>query len=105
MRHSGANHKRETIAWSKRRQSMLWRDCLHRVWRNYVKHISEREKNGTPAMRLGLANRRLGWEEILRRRLFVTRQALAAPLDRYYWGREPTRQIPNARKHELQYAY
>jgi transposase-like protein len=105
MRHSGANHKRETIAWSKRRQSMLWRDCLHRVWRNYVKHISEREKNGTPAMRLGLANRRLGWEEILRRRLFVTRQALAAPLDRYYWGREPTRQIPNAREHELQYAY
>jgi len=35
----------------------------------------------------------------------VTRQALAAPLDRYYWGREPTRQIPNAREHELQYAY
>jgi transposase-like protein len=105
MRHSGANHKRETIAGSKRRQSMLWRDCLHRVWRNYVKHISEREKNGTPAIRLGLTKRPLRWSEILGHRLFVTRLTLASPLDRYYWGREPTRQIPNARAHELKLAF
>jgi transposase-like protein len=105
MRHSGANHKRETIAWSKRRQSMIWRDALLRVWRNYVKHISEREKNETPAMRLGLVGRRLEWAEILGRRLFVTRQRLAPPLDRYYFGREPTRQIPNASAHGLRYAY
>lgn len=105
MRHSGANHKRETIAWSKRRQSMVWRDCLHRVWRNYVKRISERGRHETPAMRLGLVRRRLGWEEILAQRLFVTRTRLEAPLDRYYWGREPTRQIPNARAHTLRYAF
>jgi len=105
MRHSGANHKRETIAWSKRRQSMVWRDCLHRVWRNYVKHISERGKQGTPAMRLGLTTRRMRWREVLFGRLFVTRLPLQAPLDRYYWGREPTRQIPNARTHALLLAF
>ena len=105
MRHSGANHKRETIAWSKRRQSMVWRDCLHRVWRNYVKHVSERGKQGTPAMRLGLTRRRMRWQEILSGRLFVTRMRLQAPMDRYYWGREPTRQIPNARVHALVLAF
>lgn len=105
MRHSGSNHKRETIAFSKRNQSMLWRDAVHRVWRNYVKHASERKRNETPAMRLGLTDHRLGWEEVLSRRLFATRTALMAPLDDYYWGRVPTRQLPNARVHRLRYAF
>ena len=105
MRHSGANHKRETIAWSKRNQSMLWRDALHRVWRNYVKHFSERKKQGTPAMRLGLMKRPLPWSEILAERLFVTRMTLQQPLDTYYWGRIPTRQIPRAREHRLELAF
>ena len=105
MRHSGANFKRETLAWSKRRQSMVWRDCLFRVWRNWVKRTAERGRRETPAMRLGVTKRALGWGEVLGRRLFVTRWRLPAPLDRYYWGREPTRQIPNARAHGLRYAY
>jgi transposase-like protein len=105
MRHSGANHKRETIAWSKRRQSMIWRDCLVRVWRNYVKHISEQKKNESPAMRLGIVKRRLRWRDVLIRRLFVTQQFLAKPLDDYFWGRVPTRQIENCRVHGLRYAF
>jgi hypothetical protein len=105
MRHSGANQKRETIAWSKRNQSMLWRDALHRVWRNYAKHVSERRKAGSPAMRLGLTDRILCWSELLVQRLFVTRMELPTPLDRYYWGRVPTRQIPNAREHRRRYAF
>jgi hypothetical protein len=56
-------------------------------------------------MRLGLTRRRLGWQEILSGRLFVTRLRLQAPMDRYYWGREPTRQIPNARAHALVLAF
>jgi transposase-like protein len=105
MRHSGANHKRETLAWSKRSQSMVWRDSLVRVWRNYVKPISEQKKNESPAMRLGLMRRRLRWRDVLVQRLFVTRQALASPLDDYFWGRVPTRQIANCRAHSLRYAY
>jgi len=104
MRHGGANHKRETIAWSKRNQSMLWRDAVHRVWRNWAKHVSERKREGSPAMRLGLAKRLLGWGEILGRRLFVTRMQLPEPMETYYYGRVPTRQMPNAREHRLRYA-
>jgi hypothetical protein len=104
MRHGGANHKRETIAWSKRNQSMLWRDALHRVWRNWAKHVSERKREGSPAMRLGLARRLLPWTDILGQRLFLGRVALPTPLDIYYSGRVPTRQLPRARVHQLRYA-
>jgi len=104
MRHGGANHKRETIAWSKRNQSMVWRDALHRVWRNYAKHVSERKKEGSPAMRLGLTKRLLRWEEVLGERLFVSRMTLPEPLAKYYWGRVPTRQIERMRTHRLKLA-
>jgi transposase-like protein len=103
-RHGGSNHKRETIAFSKRNHAMLMRESVTRVWRNFVKHVSERRRRGTPAMRLGLTTRPLTWGEILGERIFVTRVELPAPLDRYYFGRVPTRQIPSAREHRLRYA-
>jgi hypothetical protein len=53
IRHSGANHKRETIAFSKRRQSAAERLWLLVVWRNHVKSFSERKRDATPAMRAG----------------------------------------------------
>jgi len=105
MRHSGSNQKRETIAWSKRNQSMYWREVVHRMWRNWVKHFSERRKDESPAMRLGLVDRLLTWPEILAQRLFATRIPLGGPLEDYYWGRIPTRQMPRAREHRLRYAY
>jgi transposase-like protein len=105
MRHSGANHKRETIAFSKRNQSMVWREAVFRVWRNWLKHVSERRRDGTPAMRLGLSQHKLEWPDVLARRLFVTRMWLAPPLDTYYWGRVPTRQLARARAHTLRYAF
>jgi hypothetical protein len=37
LRHSSANHKRETIAWSKRRQASAERLAVFLVWRNYMK--------------------------------------------------------------------
>ncbi len=36
IRHSGANHKRETIAFSKRRAGANLRLCVLVVWRNYI---------------------------------------------------------------------
>ena len=105
MRHSGSNQKRETIAWSKRNQSMVWRDAAHRVWRNWAKHFSERRKQGSPAMELKLIDRLLTWPEILGQRLFATRVRLEGPLGGYYGGRIPTRQMPRARAHRLGYAY
>jgi len=105
MRHDGANHKRETIACSKRNQSMWYRDSVHTVWRNYVKHTSEARKDASPAMRIGVTDRLLSWPQILSKRLFVTRIPLPESQQPYYWGRIPTRQIPNARDHRLRYAF
>src|SRR5262249_37598359 len=59
LRHNSANHKRETIAFSKRHQSALERAALLVLWRNLVKPFSENNGGGTPAMRIGLQERPL----------------------------------------------
>jgi len=104
IRHSGANHKRETIAYSKRRQMAAYRLWVFLVWRNWCKWFSEITRESTPAMRAGLTDRRLEPAEILRRRLFVTHAALPPNWEQHYWGRVPTRLIPNARSHQALYA-
>ncbi len=104
IRHSSANHKRETIAFSKRRQSAAERLCVLIVWRNYLKPFSERKRDATPAQRLGLLRRKLSVEEVLAERLFPTRVGLPERWADYYWRRIPTRRIPNGRIHNRKYA-
>lgn len=104
IRHSSANHKRETIAFSKRRQGAAARLWVFLAWRNYAKWFSERAHDGTPAMRAGASERRWSLRRILARRLFPTRVALPARWAEYYFGLTPTRRIPNARRHSLRYA-
>lgn len=106
VRHGGANHKRETIAFSKRAQSVLSRAAIFQVWRNWKKARNEREgrRSPSPAMLRGLADRRLGVEEILGERLFPSRVPLPPELEEIYWERVPTRQLPRLRAHELTYA-
>ena len=104
IRHSGANHKRETIAFAKRRQSAAERLWLFLVWRNYVKWFSERKRGGTPAMRAGVCTQRWRVGQILAKRLFPSRIALPERWQEYYWRRTPTRCIPHARTHQLTYA-
>jgi hypothetical protein len=104
IRHSGANHKRETVAFSKRRQGAAERLAIFQVWRNFVKEFSERHGGGTPAQRLGLVEKRLTVEEVLERRLFVSRIPLPERLMRYYRREIPTRRIPRGRTHRLAYA-
>ena len=105
IRHSDANHKRETIAFPKRRQMASWRLWAMLVWRNYMKWVSERKRSDTPAMRLGIFQRRLRVPALLRRRLFVTQVRLPPRWQRYYWGRTVTRLIPHGREHRLRYAF
>ncbi len=104
LRHSSANHKRETIAFSKRRQSALYRLAIWVVWRNYMKDRSENRRKGTPAQALGLVGRRLRLSEVLARRLFPSRQKLSGWLETCYFGRIPTRAIERCRVHEARYA-
>ncbi len=104
IRHSSANHKRETIAFSKRRQSAAERLFVLVVWRNYLKSFSERKRDATPAQRLGILGRRLTVEEVLAARLFPARVGMAERWALYYWRLTPTRRIPNGRRHALRYA-
>ena len=105
IRHSSANHKRETIAFSKRRQSALYRLALWVVWRNYLKDRSENRKRGTPAMGLGLAKRALGLREVLAQRLFPSRtHEIRGWLRECYFGRIRTRAIERCLAHAKRYA-
>ena len=104
IRHSGANHKRETIAFSKRRQSAAERLAVLLVWRNHMKWFSERRRGSTPAMRAGVAARRLSVRDVLAERLFPSRVALPRRWQDYYWRRVATRRIPNGRRHACRYA-
>ncbi len=104
VRHSCANHKRETIAFSKRASGGIGRMWVMVVWRNHVKWFSERRRGGTPAMRAGVCERRFSVNEILEWRLFPTRIALPEAWADHYRGRVPARQYPARRERRLKYA-
>ena len=104
LRHNSANHKRETIAFSKRHQSVVERAAILVLWQNFAKPFSERHGGGTPAMRLGLAARRVSLREILKGRLFPERVQLPALWAAYYRREIVTRRIRNERRHQLKLA-
>jgi hypothetical protein len=104
IRHSQANHKRETIAFSKRRACAAYRLFVFLVWRNTMKSLSERKRDASPAQRLGLLPRRLGVEDVLRARLFPSCVQVPARWVDYYRRSLPTRRVPNCTWHALKYA-
>ncbi|MDX1650812.1 MAG: hypothetical protein R3263_13245 [Myxococcota bacterium] len=105
IRHGSANHKRETIAFSKRRQGALWRMAAFVVWRNYMKASSERRQTPPPGVAVGVIPRALTVTEVLGERLFPWRQELGGWLQRCYEGRIATRALPRNRVHDLRYAF
>lgn len=105
IRHCSSNHKRETIAFSKRRQSVLYRMAIFTVWRNYVKDRSENRKVGPPAKALGIIRRAMTVADILRKRLFPDFLGLGRGwLRECYFGRIPTRAIRGCRTHGAKFA-
>ena len=104
IRHSSANHKRETIAFSKTRAGAIWRLAVFVVWRNYAKSFSEKSQGETPAQALGVLDHKCSVEELLARRLFPTRVALPEPWDAYYEGRVDTRRFARTRQHRARFA-
>ena len=105
LRHNSANHKRETIAFSKRHQSVVERAALLIVWRNFTKPFSENHGGGTPAMRVGLEPGPLSLAALLEKRLFPARIPLPPPWGDYYRRRVPTSRISNPRQHRLKLAF
>jgi hypothetical protein len=74
------------------------------VWRNFVKSFSERKRDASPAMRLGLSDHRWSVGEVLGERLFPERAGLPERWADYYWKRVPTRALPRLRGHTRRYA-
>ena len=105
IRHSGANQKRETIAFSKRRQAAAERMAILQVWRNFMKSFSEKAHDQSPAQRLGLMAGKLRVSGLLRERLFVSRIGLPERWMCYYRRLVRTRQIGEGRRHDLKYAF
>ena len=105
IRHGSANHKRETIAFSKRRQGAIERLAILQVWRNFVQPFSERRKGPTPAQKLGLMDRALSVGEILKKRLFRSLVRLPEALTHYYRRGVATAAFKINRTHRLTYAH
>ncbi len=104
IRHGSSNHKRETIAFSKRRQNAAEKLAVFQVWRNFIKPMTEKRQGPPPAQRLGLVDRALDVADVLRRRLFPSRLVLPERLAVYYRREIVTRRIPCGRQHQLSYA-
>jgi transposase-like protein len=85
VRHSCSDHKRETISFGRRLESILGRAQLLPVWKNFIKGRSERKPDrSTPSMRLGITDEPWTWERVLARRLFLARGALSESALRFY---------------------
>jgi hypothetical protein len=105
LRHAQANHRRETIAWSKRRQSSAERLAIFLVWRNYIKLRWEKRCRETPAMLKGILARRLTVADVLASRRFRTQIALWGRWSEYYDRTVRTTALPRNRHHRLRFAY
>jgi len=105
IRHSQSNHKRETIAFSKRRQASAERLSILQVWRNYIKWHREKKPGQTPAMLKGLLSERLTIGDLLGKRLFPGRIALPPRWREYYRRTVRTRTLATNRVHDLDYAF
>jgi len=105
LRHNSANHKRETIAFSKRHQSVVERAAVLLVWKNFIKRFSENHGGGTPAMRCGSRDRPVSVAEVLKERLFPFRVGLPSPWQEYYNRLLETARIKNPRRHGLRFAF
>jgi transposase-like protein len=105
LRHGSSNHKRETIAFSKRRQAVVDRASIFVTWRNLLKSRSEKAQDDPPGVKLGLVPSRPSVEQVLARRLFPTHVELPPPLRTYYERRVMTRYLARQHVHALKFAF
>ena len=106
IRHCGANHRRETISWSKRRQASAERLAIFLVWRNYIKARREKVRGSpTPAMARGMTDRVYTVDDVLGGRIFRESVALPPRWASYYQRAIMTRALGPHRQHALKYAF
>jgi hypothetical protein len=106
LRHGQANHRRETIAFSKRRQAAIERLAVFTVWRNAIKSRREKLPGETAAMAAGLLDRPWSWTRVFRTRRFPRREDLPGLWWSYYWRRIKTAALGSGQsEHRLKYAF
>lgn len=106
LRHAQAAHRRETIAFCKRRQAAIERLAIFTIWRNLIKHQRENAPGITAGMAAGITRRSWSWSQVFRQRLFPRRHLLPGSWWDYYWRRVRTLPLGNAQNaHELKYAF
>jgi hypothetical protein len=105
IRHSTAAHKRETIAWAKRRQASVEKLAIFQVWHNYMKRRREKGGRVTAAMLLGVASRPWRVKDVLSGRMFFEKVALSARWECYYRRLVKTKALRVNREHRLTYAF
>jgi transposase-like protein len=106
VRHSMAAHRRETIAFGRRLNALVLRIYGFAVWRNFVKRRSERSgSDTTPAMMLGLTDRRWTWRQLFSWRMFPDRFRLDPMEQKLYDQRWETPVLPINAMHALRLAY
>lgn len=105
IRHSGANHKRETIAFSKRRQGAIERLFAFQVWKNFLRPQWVKGHEPTPAQILKIRATPLTLAELFGKRLFATHQRLPELLERYYRRQVLTPALGVNAEHKLRYAF
>ncbi len=106
LRHAQANHRRETIAFSKRRQAAIERLAVFTVWRNTIKSRREKAPGETAAMAAKILDRPLTWGEVFRSRMFPSRELLPGPWWSYYWRRIKTAALGSGQaEHRLKFAF
>jgi len=106
LRHGQASHRRETIAFSKRRQGALERLAIFTVWRNVIKRRREKRRDQTTAMAAAILDRPLRWPEVFGARKFPRRSLLPSPWWTYYWRRVKTLPLGDRQtEHRLRRAF
>jgi transposase-like protein len=106
VRHTCANHRRETIAFGRRLNAVLERFFVTSVWRNFVKGRSERKPDRTtPAMTLGLTTEPWSWSRVFAQRLFVKRVQPSEPWMKIYRREWITPAVGRNQRHTLANAF
>jgi transposase-like protein len=108
LRHTQANHKRETIAFNRRRQAALEKGWMWAVKRNYMTRRRAKMRRGearSPAQLAGVASEMLEFKDIFTRRIFSHEVDLPAIWNEHVARNVSTAAIANPRRHSLAYAF
>ena len=104
LRHVQSNQKRETIAFSKRRQAGLEKAWSWALYRNFMAPRHVKSADPSPAAQAGFARRALTYDQVFARRVLPDEVPLPEPWQRQIRRDIETRAFRNNHRHRLKFA-